>query len=139
MNYKEIQYSHDRIVHNLKASSIICEYINTIFSPKSVIDVGCGLGTWLKAFQNLGIEDIIGLDGKNVKKDELYIDEKYFIETDLRFKLEINRKFDLVLCLEVAEHLSVEFEDSLLNQLKSLQEFNNFFQQQYLVKEGKII
>jgi ribosomal protein L11 methylase PrmA len=31
--------------------------------PKRVIDVGCGTGTWLSAFQEFGLKDIFGIDG----------------------------------------------------------------------------
>jgi cyclopropane fatty-acyl-phospholipid synthase-like methyltransferase len=34
--------------------------------PQSVIDVGCGVATWLGVFQELGIEDCLGVDGDYV-------------------------------------------------------------------------
>ena len=44
--------------------------------PKSVIDIGCGLGTWLKVLEENGIKDIIGVDGNHIDKSKLQIDEK---------------------------------------------------------------
>lgn len=72
----------------------------------SVLDVGCGTGTWLKVFQESyeGIE-VLGIDGAYVDRDQLVIDEKNFKPRDLREPFNLQRRFDLVLCLEVAEHL----------------------------------
>jgi 2-polyprenyl-3-methyl-5-hydroxy-6-metoxy-1,4-benzoquinol methylase len=39
----------------------------------SVCDVGCGVGTWLRAFLEAGVQDIVGLDGYYVDKDLLEI------------------------------------------------------------------
>ena len=33
------------------------------FAPQSIIDVGCGDGTWLSIFSANGITDILGIDG----------------------------------------------------------------------------
>ena len=41
--------------------------------PKSVIDVGCGTGTWLSVFEENGIADFLGIDGAFVPKEMLEI------------------------------------------------------------------
>jgi len=40
-------------------------------APQSVLDVGCGIGTWLRAFQTAGVEAIVGVDGPYVDRDQL--------------------------------------------------------------------
>ena len=30
--------------------------------PKSVIDIGCGVGTWLSVFAENGVQDFLGVD-----------------------------------------------------------------------------
>lgn len=47
-----------------------------LFSPKSVIDVGCGPGAWLRTFAESGVRVIRGIDGDYVKRDELLIDSR---------------------------------------------------------------
>ena len=101
----EILYKHTEDVHNLTAPREVAPFLFKIFKPSSILDVGCGLGTWLKAFQDLGVEDIVGVDGAYVNRRQLTISESKFVEHDLKAPLNLNRKFDLVLSLEVAEHL----------------------------------
>ena len=41
--------------------------------PASVVDVGCGNGTWLAEFQAAGVADVLGVDGDYVLRDQLLI------------------------------------------------------------------
>ena len=34
-----------------------------LVQPKSVADIGCGIGTWLKICREHGVEEILGVDG----------------------------------------------------------------------------
>ncbi len=72
---------------------------------RSVCDVGCGVGTWLRAFQEAGVEDVVGFDGHYVDKNLLEIPNFSFQEADLRQPLRLDRTFDLAVSIEVAEHL----------------------------------
>ena len=45
-----------------KIIPLVLEYIH----PRSVIDIGCGIGTWLLFFEEKGINDYIGIDGNYV-------------------------------------------------------------------------
>lgn len=82
----------------------------------SVLDVGCGTGTWLKAFQENGVEDVFGIDSF-VSEEKLLIDAQQFVKIDLSSDFDIKRKFDLVLCLEVAEHLPASSATALVRSL----------------------
>jgi len=73
--------------------------------PASMIDVGCGPGHWLAAAAELGVRDVLGVDGEWVLKTQLAIPREKFVEHDLRTPLKLGRKFDVALALEVAEHL----------------------------------
>lgn len=76
-----------------------------LIQPRSVVDVGCGLGAWLRVFQEAGISDIQGVDGPHVDTATLEIPAARFTAIDLRVAFGMARTFDLVLSLEVAEHL----------------------------------
>lgn len=73
--------------------------------PSSVLDVGCGVGTWLKAFKEFGVQDYFGLDGVKIADADLLVEKAKFRVSDFSKPWTIGRKFDLAICLEVAEHL----------------------------------
>jgi SAM-dependent methyltransferase len=75
---------------------------------RSVLDVGCGDGSWLRVFQKLGVHDILGIDGEYVTEDLLQIPRDRFQAVDLRKPFGLKRVFDLAISLEVAEHLPAE-------------------------------
>ena len=72
---------------------------------RSVLDVGCATGHFLRAFAAAGIEDFLGIDGSYVPLDQLVIDRGRFRAVDLGAGFDLGRTFDLAVSLEVAEHL----------------------------------
>lgn len=101
-----VNYLHDDAIHNTNASKEILPFILEILNPiNSILDVGCGTGTWLKTALNLGIKDIQGLDGVAVSQEKLHISPENIQIHNLNHYIDLNRKFDLAVCLEVAEHL----------------------------------
>jgi len=102
-----VKYVHKNEVHNINASGEVVPILVDLFNPQSVLDVGCGIGTWLKSFTNAGVSKILGLDGDYVNRDLLnnYISLEQFQATDLNNPFNLEQKFDLVISLEVAEHL----------------------------------
>jgi SAM-dependent methyltransferase len=88
--------------------------------PQSIIDVGCGVGTWLAAFRALGAQRIVGLDGAYVDRRQLQIDSTDFREVDLNQPVSLSEKFDLAMSLEVAEHLLPERSESFVSDLVRL-------------------
>src|ERR1700756_337735 len=71
----------------------------------TVVDVGCGLGAWLLAAQELGAQHLIGFDGEYVPKERMVIDPSTIEFRDLTNPIRSNVSYELCLCLEVAEHL----------------------------------
>ncbi len=110
-------YIHDQSVHNLSAPREVVPLIMELLQPKSVLDVGCGIGTWLKAFDESGITDYLGVDGEYVNRSMLKIPEDKFRPYDLQNSFSIGRKYDLVISLEVAEHLSESYADVFVQTL----------------------
>jgi SAM-dependent methyltransferase len=88
-------------------------------APSTVVDVGCGEGAWVAEFIAAGCEGI-GVDGPFVDANRLLIPADRFVVRDLERPLALGRRFDLALCLEVAEHLSPARADGLVDDLVAL-------------------
>ena len=109
----EIKYHHLEAFHNTKTPEIIVPYIIDLIHPASILDVGCGIGTWLQVFVKNGVKDVLGIDGDYVDRDLLhkYISPDEFRAIDLEGPFDLGRKFDLAITLEVAEHLKESSAD----------------------------
>jgi SAM-dependent methyltransferase len=110
-------YIHTSDIHNLKAPSRVLPLIFQWLAPTSVLDVGCGTGTWLKVACDLGAHEIYGLDADYVTPDKLHIPENTFRATDLSKEFDLDKSFDLVLSLEVAEHLPEDAAETFIESL----------------------
>ena len=92
---------------SLRSAREIVPLVLQILDPRSVVDVGCGVGTWLRAFVDSGVADVVGVEGDHVGHLALEIDREAFVVADLSSGvLELPRTFDLAISMEVAEHLS---------------------------------
>ena len=91
--FNKIIYNPDffkkQTLNSYKSAEVIVPLLINYFEPKSVIDVGCGLGTWLKVFIDHRITDVLGIDGEYVDIDKLFISKEKFITADLTSKLNI--------------------------------------------------
>ncbi|MEN0045652.1 MAG: class I SAM-dependent methyltransferase [Bacteroidota bacterium] len=119
---KKPKYIHLETSHNLKSPRGIVPQVMKLFAPASVVDVGCGIGTFLFAFKEAGVKDVLGIDGHWVNRDLLkkYLHDNEFMEWDLEKPIKMDKRFDLVISLEVAEHLSPDSADSFVKNLVEL-------------------
>ena len=69
------------------------------FAPRSVLDLGCGAGFWLRAFEAAGVTDVHGISART---------------TPLGALPEAGRRVDLCLCLEVVQHLAPADQEALI-------------------------
>lgn len=83
----------------------------------SVLDVGCGQGAWLSVWRELGVDHVLGIDGEYVDRERLYIAADRFVTQNLRSGFDLDTRFDLVQCLEVAEHLPASSARTLVSSL----------------------
>jgi SAM-dependent methyltransferase len=104
----KIDYEHNKNIHTLSGARLALKEILSGLTFTSLLDVGCGTGTWLKAALELGLDDIFGIDGVDINPADLLIPSERFKCHDLTTSLKLDRKYDLVLCFEVAEHLEEE-------------------------------
>lgn len=102
-----------------RSAKEIVPLVLELIQPKSVVDVGCGLGSWLSVFKDHGIE-CVGIDGDYVNMDQLEISPEEFQPCALDTPLKLDRRFDLVVSLEVAEHLRAESATTFITSLTDL-------------------
>jgi hypothetical protein len=112
--YDSAFYQRNQTV-SLSSAQLVVPFVLEVVNPRSVVDVGCGDGTWLSEFYRQGIEDILGLDGEYVAPDGLLIPHECFEARDLQRNHQVPRTFDLALSLEVGEHLPKESATSFVN------------------------
>lgn len=88
--------------------------------PDRVVDVGCGVGTFLHAFREAGTGTVRGLEGTWLDPEHLVIERSELTPHDLERPLPEVGTFDLAVCLEVAEHLTPGRAESFLDELCAL-------------------
>ena len=115
----QIDYNHEINRHTLEGAENVLSLLFDGHIPQSLIDVGCGPGTWLIAAQKMGVKEFIGVDGIEPDEVDFHVDKKYFIEANLEEPWSVKKKFEVALCLEVAEHLSVDAGPTLISTLTS--------------------
>ena len=97
------------------------EFIPIIYDtlkPTSVVDFGCGIGNWIKVWlEETPVKDILGIEGPYISKDLYKVDEKYILLKDLKEPIDLGRKFDVAISLEVGEHLPDEFADVFVSNI----------------------
>ncbi len=87
------------------SAKAVLPLLQAAIAPQSVVDVGCGVGTWLRAWREIGTRSIFGIDGDYVLTSGLQIPESDFSAMDLTRPQSIGSRYDLAESLEVAEHL----------------------------------
>ena len=102
---------------SIRSAEEIVPLILELVPARSVVDVGCGEGAWLAAFSKNGVLDVLGIDGDYVDRSTLQIPADRFRPADLSRPLEVGRRFDLAVSMEVAEHLPSECAASFVQSL----------------------
>ena len=105
---------------SLASAAEIVPLIMELIGPTSVVDVGCGLGMWGSVFLKNGIEKLQGIDNITVPGDSLLIPREDFMTHDLSKPLTLDAQFDLVVSLEVAEHIPESSAATFVDTLTSL-------------------
>ncbi len=101
-----------------ESAAALVEILIERFAPRSVIDIGCGVGLYLKEFAVKGV-DILGYDGSMAAIRGSLVGDRIIMH-DLEYPLTTNRQFDLCLCIEVAEHIGTRYSETLIASLTKL-------------------
>jgi SAM-dependent methyltransferase len=102
------------------SAHIVIDTLLEHYRPKSVVDIGCGCGIYMKEFLKRGVSDVLGFDGSEWALKKSMVPDGFIKIHNLQTSLKLNRKFDMCICIEVIEHIDSEFSDKVLNTLCSL-------------------
>lgn len=94
-----------------RSAGVVVPLVLECLSPKLVLDVGCGEGWWGKAFEEAGC-NVAGLDGPEATPVIRHLVRDLAHPGSLTAS-----RWDLAVCLEVAEHLAPQHADSLIKRL----------------------
>jgi 2-polyprenyl-3-methyl-5-hydroxy-6-metoxy-1,4-benzoquinol methylase len=117
--YKDLQGNYlvkEEAGNRLSAQHVLGLLFHS-YRPASVLDVGCGLGTWLSVARSLGVSEIHGVEGPWLDQRLLCIEKERVSIFDLESPFDLERRFDLVISLEVAEHLSQASAEGFIHTL----------------------
>lgn len=107
-------------------AEVMVPYIVELLRPKSMIDIGCGAGHWGLAFSEHGVETVHGVDGPWASEAATRLHPKNFTEFDFGqadppFAVQTPQpRYDLLLSLELVEHVAPEKADALIDLFCSL-------------------
>ena len=119
-------YSHkfydNQVTGSYRSAKKYISILWPLYKPTSVVDVGCGRGTWLKAFKDNGVETLVGYDGSWNSQEKMADKAIIFNGVDLNkpFINIDNERFDLAMSLEVAEHLEPSSAELFIESLTKL-------------------
>jgi SAM-dependent methyltransferase len=99
------------------SAEIVIPLLTAELQIRSVLDVGCGRGMWLSVWHQLGVDDVMGVDGDYVDRKRLHIPADRFRPENLANGFDLGRRFDLASTLEVAEHLPTASSESFVASL----------------------
>lgn len=115
------KFFQDMEMGSLKSAKVVLPLVNDFFQPNSVIDIGCGTAVWLSVWENeLGKLNILGIEGPYVDKALLKIETDKVLFQDLKEPIAVKEKYDLAVCLEVAEHLPASYAGQFVGELTRL-------------------
>lgn len=96
----------------VSSASQVVPVVADLVQPATMIDVGCGEGWWARAFADLGVR-ATAVDGPHVDARAAIPITRLDLATA---RLDLGR-FDLAVCLEVAEHLPPSRAETLVDDL----------------------
>jgi hypothetical protein len=117
MTYTEAFFAERAERANRDAQMMVPDIVAAIGkAPGRVIDFGCGDGAMLRHFAGMGSTSLIGVDAHGPDEWSRQTGGVH-VRADLTAPVDLHAEADLVVCLEVAEHLPEASADTLVETL----------------------
>lgn len=114
--YDDYFYFNNRF-GSVRSARKILGFLLPKLQCNSIVDFGCGTGTWLWVAQGYGVSEVLGIDGEYVPENMLMIPQKCFSAADLSEPCFVTKRYDLALSLEVAEHIPERSADIFIDNI----------------------
>ena len=115
--YNEYFYEDNQYCSYISGVEVLKKLL-PILKSTSIVDFGCGTATWLFAAKKINKKlSVLGIDGEYVDRNFLLIDKEDFLPYDLTEYLNLEKKFDLAISMEVAEHLEEKYADIFVDNI----------------------
>jgi len=114
MEYDQSKYNEEYWAEKERLEAkhfVICSEIFKSFMPKTLLDYGCGMGQFVKVFNDMGV------DAYGYEPSSYAVGQK--LHTN---KISSNKPvmpYDMIICMDVAEHIPLEDVDSFLKKIKA--------------------
>jgi SAM-dependent methyltransferase len=98
----------------LKLAEWFVPLLKETFKFSSFIDVGCGTGHYLLYCQKMGVSDVFGIEGSPFAFKHLLVANNLVVKHDLRNVYQFERRWDIAISIEVAEHIDLVDTDNYI-------------------------
>lgn len=103
--YSDAFYAN-QVNGSIRSAHYFLQHLFSYFRPESIVDFGAGVGAWLATARQLGVPEVVALEGEWVR-DQSKVDENVpYFYVNLDQPIRLTKRFDLAMSVEVAEHLS---------------------------------
>jgi len=115
------KYYNRHLVKYKEWENDVGKYIFNTFSPDSILDLGCGVGSYIEGALLAGCKKVLGIELNFDNAKEYFTDLicPYIISGDVTINLKLQCKFDCVISFEVGEHIEPDGTQGFINNLTS--------------------
>lgn len=114
--YGEQYYEHMDRESAINDSEQFANAVLSEYSPASIIELGCGTGRLLYPYQEEELE-VRGVELSSIAQKVSRLSSNHFEEYDLTDPYYPEREYDIVLCIEVLEHLPESAADTIVDSI----------------------
>jgi SAM-dependent methyltransferase len=127
------KYGHNYVPYKQNAAVMntldeVTRALLKIVHPKTHLDVGCAMGFMVRSMRKRGIESY-GIEPSTFAFSNVVVESRRFVKHAGIFDLPVDdlpKRFDLVTCVEVVEHLDPSEEDAAIDVLCGLSDLVYF-------------
>ena len=86
----------------------LARWIKEYYNPGRIVDIGCGPGTYVYSFQEIGI------DSRGYDINQVVLDKPSLTQMSM---FDLDDPSEFIICLEVAEHIETSLNDDIVDSL----------------------